>query len=318
MPALSVPDVTALTRLTLNKGATADRPVISVTSGSRDVEGAGFPVYRGFSGLTTVHTDPFVLLDQAGPVNNGPFETKGAPWHPHRGFETVTYLLDGGIVHKDSNGGGGIIHEGDTQWMTAGAGVLHDELPTEETFNAGGMQHAIQLWVNLPASLKWTPPRYQTVEAGSYALLASPDAGAFVRLIAGEIDGHSGPGSTHTPITMAHVTVAPGAHVTIPWDAAHSAMVYVLDGQGSVGLHGHPVEAHQMALLGDGDTVTVNAKSTQQSATGSLEVLILGGRPIRESVIQYGPFVMNTDAEIRQAIEDFQAGRLGTIPADLT
>ena len=216
MPALSVPDVTALTRLTLNKETAADRPVISLTSASRDLEGAGFPVYRGFSGLRPVHTDPFVLLDQAGPVNNGPFETKGAPWHPHRGFETVTYLLDGGIVHKDSNGGGGIIYEGDTQWMTAGAGVLHDELPTEESFNAGGMQHAIQLWVNLPASLKWTPPRYQAVEAGNYALLASPDAGAFVRLIAGEIDGHSGPGSTHTPITLTHVTIAPGAQCHDP------------------------------------------------------------------------------------------------------
>ena len=317
MPSLSVPDVTALTRLTLRTESTVDRPVISVTTASRDIEGAGFPVYRGFQGLHTVHTDPFVLLDQAGPVNNGPFETKGAPWHPHRGFETVTYLLDGGIVHKDSNGGGGIIHEGDTQWMTAGAGVLHDELPTEETFNAGGLQHAIQLWVNLPASLKWTPPRYQTVAAGSYALLASPDAGAFVRLIAGEIDGHSGPGSTHTPITLAHVTIAPGARVTIPWDPTHSAMVYVLDGQGSVGLHGHPVLAHQTALLGAGDTVTVRAESTQQSATGSLEVLILGGRPIREAVAHYGPFVMNTDAEIRQALEDFEAGRLGTIPADV-
>ena len=317
MPALSVPDVTALTRLTLKKGPTADRPVISVTSGTRDVEGAGFPVYRGFAGLQTFQTDPFVLLDQAGPVNNGPYETKGAPWHPHRGFETVTYLLDGGIVHKDSNGGGGIIAEGDTQWMTAGAGVLHDELPTEQVLNTGGMQHAIQLWVNLPGSLKSTPPRYQTVRAGSYALLASPDAGAFVRLIAGEIDGHSGPGSTHTPITLTHVTIAPGAQITIPWDPTHSAMVYVLDGQGSVGIHGHPVGAHQMALLGEGDTVTVSAESKQQSATGSLEALILGGRPIREPVIQYGPFVMNTEAEIRQAVEDFQAGRLGTIPADV-
>jgi redox-sensitive bicupin YhaK (pirin superfamily) len=287
-----------------------------VVAAHHAVEGAGFEVWRPFPGGVDAHVaDPFFLLDQLGPVDYAPNEPKGAPWHPHRGFETVTYVIDGVIEHHDSNGGGGIIGEGDTQWMTAGAGILHDEVPTQSFLRSGGRSHGVQLWVNLPAAQKLSPPRYQAIEAPDLTLLSSADGGALVRLIAGDLDGHAGPGVTHTPITYAHASVAPGAQVTVPWNPAFSALAYVLSGRGYAGEERRPVDGHDLVVFGPGDALTVGAADHQPDDSPNLEVLLLGGLPIREPIAHYGPFLMNTRDEILQAIEDFQAGRMGTIPA---
>jgi redox-sensitive bicupin YhaK (pirin superfamily) len=254
-------------------------------------------------------------MDQMGEVDYAPGEPKGTPWHPHRGFETVTYIIDGIFEHSDSNGGGGVITDGDTQWMTAGSGLLHIEAPPEHLVVSGGLFHGIQLWVNLPASNKWNPPRYQDIRGREAALLTTDDGGALLRVIAGEVDGHAGPGSTFTPISLAHATVSPGARLTVPWRKDFNALVYVLAGKGTVGGEARPVHTGQLAVYGAGDLLTVAADQRQDTRTPDLEVLILGGRPIREPVAQYGPFVMNTRAELVQAVEDYQAGRLGVIPA---
>jgi redox-sensitive bicupin YhaK (pirin superfamily) len=291
-----------------------------VVTARHAVEGAGFQVWRPFPGNVDLHlTDPFLLLDQMGPVVNAPGEAKGAPWHPHRGFETVTYLLDGEMTHHDSNGGGGTIGEGETQWMTAGAGILHDELPSERLLRAGGPAHGVQLWVNLPAALKFTPARYQAITGDALTLLASDDGGALVRLIAGELAGHEGRGVTHTPITYAHATVSPGARLALPWNPAFNAMAYVLLGQGYAGDEDRPFRDHELIVFGPGDSLTLRAADKQDGPSPTLELLLLGGLPIGEPIFHYGPFVMNTRAEIVQAIEDYEAGRMGVVPAtDLT
>jgi redox-sensitive bicupin YhaK (pirin superfamily) len=181
---------------------------------------------------------------------------------------------------------------------------------------SGGLFHGIQLWVNLPAAQKWSPPRYQDIRAGNVALLASHDGGALMRVIAGEIDGHSGPGVTHTPMSMAHVTISPGGRLVAPWPRDFNALAYVLAGRGRAGIDGAPIGTGQLAAFGPGDAVTLSADDTQESRTPVLEVLLLGGRPIGEPVAWYGPFVMNTHAEIAQALDDYKAGRMGVIPAD--
>jgi redox-sensitive bicupin YhaK (pirin superfamily) len=296
--------------------AGVERPVRQLVTAREVVEGAGFVVRRPFPGNIDPHlADPFLLLDHLGAVEYAPGEAQGAPWHPHRGFETVTYLLDGALRHTDSNGGGGVIRDGATQWMTAGAGILHDELPTEELVTRGGLFHGVQLWVNLPRRLKWTAPRYQDIAADRPAVLRSEDGGAVLRLIAGELAGHRGPGVTHTPITYAHATVAAGARLSVPWRTEFNALLYVLAGAATVGPSGSPVHEGQLAVFGAGDVVTVTADHAQSTAAPELEVLLLGGQPIREPIARYGPFVMNTRAEIAQAMEDFNAGRMGTIPA---
>jgi hypothetical protein len=262
--------------------------------------------------------DPFVHMDQMGEVEYAPGEPKGTPWHPHRGFETVTYMIDGTFQHHDSEGGGGLITDGDTQWMTAGSGLLHIERPPDDLVASGGLFHGVQLWVNLPAADKFVDPRYQDIRGGEVKLLRSPDGGALLRVIAGTLDGYEGPGVTHTPITYVHATIAPGAQLALPWSPEHNALVYVLAGRGTVGGGdaARPVRTSQLAVLGDGDHLVVAADADQDSHTPNLEVLLLGGRPIREPVAHYGPFVMNTRDELVQAIEDFQAGRMGHIPAD--
>src|SRR5262249_33985625 len=213
MPAVTVDNPLVLPRIPRpDTAATVTGLALRTVPAHHAIEGAGFEVWRPFPGGLSMHdTDPFLLLDQLGPVEYGPGEAKGAPWHPHRGFETVTYVLDGEIAHHDSNGGGGVIGEGDTQWMTAGAGILHDELPSERARRAGGRSQGVQLWVNLPSHLKFTPARYQPLTGDHLTLLTSDDGGALVRLIAGDLAGHRGPGVTHTPITYAHVTLEPGA-----------------------------------------------------------------------------------------------------------
>jgi quercetin 2,3-dioxygenase len=255
------------------------------------------------------------MMDQMGEVEYAPGEPKGTPWHPHRGFETVTYLIDGTFVHEDSNGGGGTIQNGDTQWMTAGSGLLHIEAPPEALVTSGGLFHGLQLWVNLPASDKMMEPRYQDIRGGQVQLLTSPDGGALLRVIAGELDGHEGPGITHTPITMVHATLRPGAEIALPWREDFNGLAYVLAGRGAVGTDRRPVRMGQTAVFGTGGSLTVRADESQDSNSPDLEVVLLGGRPIREPMAHYGPFVMNTRAELQQAVEDFQAGRLGTIPA---
>jgi redox-sensitive bicupin YhaK (pirin superfamily) len=322
MPAITVDDTLVLPRLEAPTAPHTSRAVDRVVAAQHAVEGAGFEVWRPFPGGVDPHiADPFFLLDQLGPVGYAPNEPVGAPWHPHRGFETVTYVMDGEIEHHDSNGGGGVIGEGDTQWMTAGSGILHDEVPTRAFFREGGRSHGVQLWVNLPASLKFSPPRYQAITSGDLTLLTSPDGGALVRLIAGELDGHRGPGSTHTPIAYAHVSLRPGAEIEVPWHPQFSAMAYVLTGHGLAGDERRPVDEHHLVVFGPGDTagggqtVRIAAAATQPEHSPDLEVLLLGGLPIREPIAHHGPFLMNTKAEILDAIDDFNSGRMGTIPA---
>src|SRR5216117_2101067 len=235
MPAITVDDILVLPRVPEPGLAETERKVTSVTTAPSGYEGEGFPVRRAFAGVDLPRLDPFIHMDQMGEVDYGPGEPKGTPWHPHRGFETVTYIIDGTFQHQDSNGGGGLITNGDTQWMTAGAGILHIEKPPEHLVVSGGLFHGFQLWVNLPRTLKFAAPRYQDIRGGDVALLSSPDGGALVRVIAGEVAGHAGPGSTHTPITLVHATVSPGASLTLPWRPDFNALVYALGGRGTVG-----------------------------------------------------------------------------------
>ncbi|MCA1220469.1 pirin family protein [Streptomyces sp. 8L] len=313
MPAVTVENPLTLPRVAAPAEAVA-RPVLAVTTAPGGYEGEGFPVRRAFAGINHQYLDPFIMMDQMGEVEYAPGEPKGTPWHPHRGFETVTYIIDGVFDHQDSNGGGGTITNGDTQWMTAGSGLLHIEAPPESLVVSGGLFHGLQLWVNLPARDKMMNPRYQDIRGGQVQLLSTPDGGALLRVIAGGLDGHEGPGITHTPITMIHASIRPGAEITLPWQEDFNGLAYVLAGRGSAGADRRPVHTGQTAVFGAGSSLTVRADDTQDSNTRDLEVVLLGGRPIREPMAHYGPFVMNTQAELRQAFEDFQAGRLGTAP----
>jgi len=315
VPAVTVADPLALPALApIDPATSRERGVVMVTTAPSGYEGEGFPVRRAFAGVDMRLLDPFIMMDQMGEVEYAPGEPKGTAWHPHRGFETVTYLLDGRFEHQDSTGGGGLLTDGSTQWMTAGAGILHIERPPEDLVVSGGLFHGTQLWVNLPSTAKFTPPAYQDITAGALTLVRSPDGGALVRIIAGDLAGHAGPGSTYTPITYLHATVSPGARLELPWQPEHNALVYVLAGQGSVGPDAHPLRTGQLAVMGPGTHLTLRADTTQESRHPALEVIVLGGKPIREPVAWQGPFVMNTRAELMDAFEDFQRGRMGQIP----
>ncbi|MCZ4094906.1 pirin family protein [Streptomyces sp. SID13666] len=314
MPAVTVENPLTLPRVSAPAGA-VPRPALAVSTAPSGFEGEGFPVRRAFAGIDYKNLDPFIMMDQMGEVEYAPGEAKGTPWHPHRGFETVTYLIDGTFVHQDSHGGGGVINGGDTQWMTAGSGLLHIEAPPEELVVTGGLFHGLQLWVNLPKSDKMMPPKYQDIGGGQVRLLTSADGGALIRLIAGDLDGHAGPGATHTPITMMHVSLNPGAEVTLPWRPDFNALAYALAGRGTAGPSGRPFSTGQTVVFGKGDSLTIKADEKQESRSPNFEFVLLGGQPIREPMMQYGPFVMNTHAELAQAFDDFQAGRLGRIPA---
>ena len=313
MPAITA-DTLTLPRIGLDLADSASarpRPVTKVTTAPSGHEGEGFPVRRAFAGTTKAEIDPFIHMDQMGEVNYAPYEPRGTDWHPHRGFETVTYIIDGTFVHQDSHGGGGVISNGATQWMTAGGGILHIETPPEDLVIRGGLFHGIQLWVNLPSKKKMIPPAYQNLEADLVTLVTTPDATTLIRVIAGEIGGAKGPGSTHTPIVVAHATISPGSRMTLPWNPAYNALAYGLAGSGTVGTEAAAFGLGRLAVFGSGDTITLTASPTEP-----LDVLLLGGEPIGEPVAQYGPFVMNTREELQQAFEDFQAGRLGRVPAD--
>ncbi|MFY9189889.1 MAG: pirin family protein [Lawsonella sp.] len=297
------------------------RSVHKVYTAPVGLEGDGFPVRRTFAGVPKATLDPFVHMDQMGEVDYGPREARGTDWHPHRGFETVTYIIDGEFQHQDSHGGGGSIKDGDTQWMTAGSGILHIEKPPNEMVDNGGLFHGIQLWVNLPAADKFLSPKYQRIGKDDVKLVTTADGGTLIRIIAGDIGGHTGPGSTHSPITMAHATLYPDAEMDIPWNPDFNALVYVLSGKGAVGTPAadktsRPIREGQLAVLGAGERILARADNNQDSRSPNLELLLLGGKPIGEPVAQWGPFVMNTRAELAEAIEDYQAGRMGRVPED--
>jgi len=319
MPAVTADPLT-LPRLTaLPTGQ--PRRVKSVSTAPAGLEGEGFPVRRAFAGVDPADLDPFIHMDQMGEVEYAPGEPRGTAWHPHRGFETFTYLIDGQFLHQDSHGGGGTILDGGTQYMTAGDGILHIETPPEHLVMSGGLFHGLQLWINLPREKKRIRPQYQDLQGVDSTLLASPDGGALVRVLAGEIDGHPGPGISHTPLAIAHATVSPGAQLTLPWPRSFNALAYALAGRGAVGPQavsggGQPLHAGQLAVLVDGDTLTFRADEVQDSNAPTLELFIIGGVPLREPVFQYGPFVMCTKSEVIEAFEDFQAGRFGHIPTD--
>ena len=292
------------------------RKVKMITNAPQGYEGEGFPVRRAFAGIPTADLDPFIHMDQMGEVEYLPGEPKGTPWHPHRGFETFTYLMDGRFLHQDSHGGGGTIKEGGTQYMTAGDGILHIETPPEDLVMSGGIFHGVQLWINLPKEKKRIQPAYQDLQGQDSAMVTTQDGGTLIRILAGNVDGNAGPGISHTPITITHISLAPGARAEIPWRTDFNALAYVLGGSGSVGAAGHPIKTGQMAVLVDGDHVTLQADTTQDARHENLDVFLIGGVPLHEQVFQYGPFVMSTKEEVIEAMEDYQKGRFGHIPVD--
>ena len=287
---------------TRNDTQQTDGRVVRLIRAQHAVEGDGFVVRRPFPTPSLSHIDPFLLFDHMGPVDFEPGRGVGTPWHPHRGFETVTYLLEGDAEHRDSMGNHGFMKSGDTQWMTAGSGVLHKEGPSEEAQAAGGRTHGLQLWVNLPAAKKMTEPAYQDLRAEQNAVLEC--AGATVRVIAGELFGLRGPGSTHTPISYGHVTLAEGASVNTLLPAGHVVLAYPMSGSFQAGTT--LVEEGILAVI-EGASITLTG------AAPNSEVILLTGEPIGEPVARYGPFVMNTEAEIRQAFSDFERGVFGPV-----
>jgi redox-sensitive bicupin YhaK (pirin superfamily) len=316
MPAISTENILMLKRIRHPEDSAISREVKKIVDAPSGFEGEGFPVKRAFSQLSLDSIDPFIMMDQMGEVDYEVGEAKGTPWHPHRGFETVTYLIDGVFKHKDSNGGGGIIGNGDTQWMTAGAGILHIEAPTEEAVLKGGLFHGVQIWVNLPSRLKWANPRYQDIRASSLNLLASHDGSSLIRIIAGNIDGNAGPGITHTPISIVHASVTPGSSIILPWESTFNAIGYILSGNGYAGKEQVQANSGQAIQFGSGDFVNVSASMIQDSRSNNLELLILGGQPIREPIAWQGPFVMNTKDELINAFKDYQSGKMGIMPAN--
>ena len=280
------------------------REVTKIVTAHRQREGGGFVVRRPFPGNDLRHADPFLLLDEMGPVEYGPGEAVGAPDHPHRGFETVTYMLAGEMEHEDSAGHRGRLGPGDVQWMTAGRGIVHSEMPSRAMRERGGKMHGFQIWVNLPSRDKMMAPRYQEIPRGAIPEAATADGKASVHVLAGEALGAKAVIETRTPIGYLHWIFSPGAAVDVPVPPDHAAYVYAFEGAVRVG--GREVEDGQLAVLGEGNSVHFE---TDESA----QALLLTGVPLREPVVQYGPFVMNTEREIAEAIDDYRAGRLGEI-----
>jgi quercetin 2,3-dioxygenase len=285
----------------------AVRETSRIVTAHRQREGAGFIVRRPFptQGLDLV--DPFLLLDEMGPVDYGPGEAVGAPDHPHRGFETITYMLEGQFEHEDSAGHKGVLRPGDVQWMTAGAGIVHSEMPSREIRDKGGRVHGFQIWVNLPAKLKMTRPRYQEVAGSEIPQAASADGRARVRVVAGEALGVNAVIDTYIPIVYQDWTLEAQADVTLALAREQQALAYVFQGSALVGNEGKAVREGQLALFGPGDAVRL------RGAEGGGRLLLLAGVPTGEPVARYGPFVMNTQEEIVQAVRDYQSGKMGEI-----
>ncbi|MBI2867540.1 MAG: pirin family protein [Chloroflexi bacterium] len=287
------------------------RTVARIVNGVRQLEGGGFVVRRPFPTRDLSDFDPFLLLDEMGPVDYPPGKAVGAPDHPHRGFETVTYVLAGRMEHKDSAGHAGMLGPGDVQWMTAGAGVVHSEMPEREFLRAGGRMHGFQLWVNLPRRDKMMPPRYQEAPSAKIPAARTPDGGVVVRVVAGEALGATAVIDTRTPIMYLHLTLRPGARIVQPVPRDYHVFAYLFSGEGRFGGDERPAkEGHMVIFGGDGDGVALASPAT---ASGPLELLLIGGAPLREPVARYGPFVMNTRDEVTQAFEDYQSGRMGRI-----
>ncbi len=286
------------------------RSVLRVVSATRTIEGAGFVVRRPFPTRALSDFDPFLLLDHMGPVNLAPGEAKGAPDHPHRGFETVSYILEGSLAHKDSQGNAGKLGPGDVQWMTAGAGVVHSEMPDEDFIRQGGRLHGFQLWVNLPRQDKMIRPRYQDIPAARIPVAQNAEGTVAVRVIAGEAMGTQAVIDTRTPIMYLHYTLQPGASTVQAVPPGYNAFVYVIDGEADLG-DGRAIKEGQMALLGqDGNAIRLAAAG---ASTAPVNLLLIAGVPLNEPIVRYGPFVMNTEAEIYQAIDDYNNGLMGKI-----
>ncbi|MFB2876186.1 pirin family protein [Floridanema aerugineum] len=292
------------------------RSVAGIINSVETLEGAGFLVRRPFPKSSFSEFDPFLLLDELGPVNLKPGQAKGAPDHPHRGFETVSYVLDGRLEHKDSVGHTGVLNPGDVQWMTAGAGVVHSEMPQAEFTRTGGRLHGIQLWVNLPQRDKMIAPRYQEIKAAQIPVVHTEDGSVTVRVIASEALGAKATIETRTPIIYLHFTLQPGASIVQRVPKEYNAFAYLLDGTGLFGTEQERGHDGQMVIFAaDGDEVVIaNLANAQQP----LDFLLIGGVPLNEPVVRYGPFVMNTKAQIMQAIEDYQNGKMGQIYAKHT
>ncbi len=282
------------------------RGVARIINSHRQLEGGGFVVRRPVPTQGVMALDPFLLIDEMGPVDYAPGEAVGAPDHPHRGFETVTYVLEGEMQHEDSAGHKGSLRPGDVQWMTAGAGIVHSEMPSKRMQEEGGRVHGFQIWVNLPAKLKMTTPRYQELPGARLPKAETADGLAKVTVVAGEALGQKAVIDTHTPIVYQDWQLRPGADVTLPIDQAQQVLVYVFEGEAKVG-DGKLLRDGQLAVLDTGDAV--HLRGGEQNG----RLLLLGGVPLREPIARYGPFVMNTEREIYQAVEDFQSGRMGEI-----
>ncbi|HEY0713054.1 MAG TPA: pirin family protein [Polyangia bacterium] len=299
--------------MTLTTSAHNVRKVERVITAHRQLEGGGFVVRRAFPTRGYERPDPFLMLDEMGPADYAPGEAVGAPDHPHRGFETVTYMLSGEFEHEDSAGHRGVIGAGDVQWMTAGQGVVHSEMPSQAIRDKGGRVHGFQLWVNLPAKDKMVAPRYQEIPKARIPEARTPDGKAHVRVIAGQALGVAARIETRTPITYLDWTLKPGAQVSVPLPPEQRGAVYVFGGSVKIGQEPGQetvsVGDGQLAVLGDGEAVTLAVDADG----GDARLLVLAGVPLREPVVQYGPFVMNTKEQIGQAIVDYQEGRLGSI-----
>ena len=264
------------------------------------LEGGGFKVRRPAAMGKLM--SPFLLLDEMGPVDYGPGEAVGAPSHPHRGFETVTYLLSGGMMHADSAGNSGDLNPGDVQWMTAGRGVIHSELPQDHMMKNGGRMHGFQIWVNLPAKDKMMQPRYQDIPSEEIPEVSNEDGTVWAKVIAGEALGISAVIDTVIPITYIHLKLKPGATYSHACEHDHNVMLYVFGG--SLAVEGRSLHDGSLGLLSPGESVSMTAEDE------GAELLILGGPELGEPIARYGPFVMNTRQEIHQAIEDYNNGTL--------
>jgi redox-sensitive bicupin YhaK (pirin superfamily) len=289
---------------------TSERTVAGIVNSIETLEGGGFLVRRPFPKPAFSEFDPFLLLDEMGPMEVAPGEAKGAPDHPHRGFETVTYLLSGEMEHKDSSGHAGRLRPGDVQWMTAGSGVVHSEMPSREFQRTGGRMHGFQLWVNLPRTEKMTKPRYQEIPREGIPKATSSDGLVTVSVIAGEAMGKQAVIETRTPIIYLHYAIKPGGSVRQRVPGDYNAFAHIVDGEGLFGEERERAIDGQMVMFApDGDEVRIENPDPQST----LEVLLIAGLPLNEPIARYGPFVMNTEAEIHQAFADYREGRMGAI-----
>ena len=288
-----------------------ERSALGTIDAITTLEGGGFLVHRPFPTARLDHIGPFLLLDEMGPADNAPGEAKGAPDHPHRGFETVTYVLAGEIEHKDSQGNRGLITPGDVQWMTAGAGIVHSEMPSSRIMSQGGRAHGFQLWVNLPQKAKWHRPRYQDLAAADMPIVEFPGGSAVV--ISGHTHGVDGAADTFLPANYLHLKVYPEEEVSLEIEPGHQAFVYMFRGDGTVGGAREAIAAGQMAVFerGDGSLKIVGGDEGLEAMVGSAE-------PLDEPVARYGPFVMNTREEIEQAFDDYRSGKMGSIEPELS